>query len=282
MSKPFDATTKRLLEAGPTTWLEYIGLPGTDIELINIDLTTILADADKALLVKQPVPYLAHLEFQASHKTDMDERMLEYGVLFYRRYKLPVQSVVILLRREAGGSGVTGMAGFQSPGGGSLDFRYQIVRVWERPVEELLAGGLATLPLSPISAVAPEALPEVIRRMEERIEKEAPPEDMGMLWTATYLLMGLKYDPKMAQFLLRGVRAMKESTTYQAILEEGEAIGEAKEARKLLLRMGTNRFGEPDTQTHAAVEAIHSLEQLEALAVNLLEAESWEELLRDA
>jgi hypothetical protein len=36
-------------------------------------------------------------------------------------------------------------------------------------------------------------LPDVIRRMEERIESEAPPEEAEMLWAATYLLMGLKY-----------------------------------------------------------------------------------------
>ena len=73
---------------------------------------------------------------------------------------------------------------------------------------------------------------------------------------------------------------MKESTTYQAILEEGEAIGEAREARKLLLRQGEKRFGEPSAQTQAAIEAVSSLEQLEIMAVRLLEAENWAELLQ--
>jgi predicted transposase YdaD len=50
--------------------------------------------------------------------------------------------------------------------------------------------------------------------------------------------MGLRYERAVIQKLLQGVLTMKESVTYQAIIEEGEAKGEAKgkteEARKLL------------------------------------------------
>ncbi len=50
--------------------------------------------------------------------------------------------------------------------------------------------------------------------------------------------MGLRYAPSLARQLLQGVRNMRESATYQAILEEGEAIGEARgkveEARDVL------------------------------------------------
>lgn len=88
---------------------------------------------------------------------------------------------------------------------------------------------------------------------------------------------------------------MKESVTYQAILEEGEAKGEARgraegriegrvegkaeEARNLLLRLGMKRFGPIDAVIQAAIEAINSLERLEQLAERLLEAENWNELL---
>ena len=30
------------------------------------------------------------------------------------------------------------------------EFRYNVVRTWERPADEILAGGLATLPLAPL------------------------------------------------------------------------------------------------------------------------------------
>lgn len=80
---------------------------------------------------------------------------------------------------------------------------------------------------------------------------------------------------------------MKESTTYQAILEEGEAIGEARgeakgklaEAKKWLRMRGESRFGPPDARMTKALERIADLQRLEALAVKLLRANSWPELL---
>jgi len=47
------------------------------------------------------------------------------------------------------------------------------------------------------------------------------------LWTATYVLMGLRYDLALAGELLKGVLAMEESVTYQEIIRKGEARGEA-------------------------------------------------------
>lgn len=77
---------------------------------------------------------------------------------------------------------------------------------------------------------------------------------------------------------------MRESTTYQAILEEGKAEGLAQgqlqEARRVLLRLASKRFGAPDTPTKAAVKAIGSVERLERLTLRVLDVGSWEELLR--
>ena len=155
-------------------------------------------------------------------------------------------------------------------------------RVWQLPVDSLLQGGLGTLPLAPISAAAPEALPGVVRQMEARITREATPAEAGTLWTATYLLLGLRYPAEFATQLLMGVRNMKESTTYQAIKAEGEALGRAQGAEKLreaLFVLGSKRLGEPDAATRAAVEALDDLDRLTLLTERLLDVESWVELL---
>jgi predicted transposase YdaD len=138
-------------------------------------------------------------------------------------------------------------------------FEYEVIRLWQRPVEDLLTGGLGTLPLAPLCDVSREALPGVIRRMEERLDREAAPAEAATLWTSTFILMGLRYPADVAAQLLQGVRAMKESTTYQAILEEGRAEGE----RRGLMLLGTERFGPPGPRTRAAIDAIHSVERLE-------------------
>jgi hypothetical protein len=68
---------------------------------------------------------------------------------------------------------------------------------------------------------------------------------------------------------------MKESTTYQAILEEGGA----NELRKVLLLLGDQRFGPPDASVRAMIEGTMDLARLEQWTAQLLKAGSWEELL---
>ena len=89
-----------------------------------------------------------------------------------------------------------------------------MVRVWQKPVEEGLVGGLGTLPLAPLANITEQELPGVIARMKTRIETEATPEQAGKLWTATNVLMGLRYAAELTQQLLQGVMNMKESVTY--------------------------------------------------------------------
>src|SRR5207302_4518799 len=105
-------------------------------------------------------------------------------------------------------------------------------------------GGLGLVPLAPLGNVQKADLPAVVAQMKQRIDREAPGQAKE-LWFAAYILMGLRYESAIVQSLLRGVVNMKESSTYQAILEEGEAIGKAEEARKMLLLQGRDRFGEP-------------------------------------
>jgi hypothetical protein len=180
------------------------------------------------------------------------------------------------------------------------------VRIWQRPVESLFAGGLGILPLAPLADVTPEALPDVLRRMGERFRNEAAPNEAANLWVATQVLMGLRYPPEFTFPLIGGISAMvlgirgiEESSTYQAILAEGVAQGRAQgkdegrvegkvegrvegrveEARRLLLLLGQSRFGPPIPATVARVEAITSLEQIEALSLRLLHVSDWDELL---
>ena len=146
-------------------------------------------------------------------------------------------------------------------------------------MQSILEGGLGTLPLAPIADVAPADLPGVIRRMEDRLDREAPPEVVGALWTTTLLLMGLRYDKGMTRQLLQGVRGMKESVTYQALLEEGEARGVVKEARWVLLRLGSRRFGPPSAEVLQAVERASETALIEEMIDRVLDASSWEEVL---
>jgi predicted transposase YdaD len=159
------------------------------------------------------------------------------------------------------------------------EFRYNVVRIWECPADQILAGGLATLPLAPLAKLTEDELPAVIQAIQGRLGRETTKSQADTLWTATYLLMGLRYSDELVDRLLQGVQSMKESTTYQKILREGRAEGRAEEAKSILKRQGSKRFGTPSPRFEAAIDTIADLERLEQLTERILDVTSWEELI---
>jgi hypothetical protein len=85
----------------------------------------------------------------------------------------------------------------------------------------------------------------------------------------------MRVDREVARHLFQGVRAMRESDTYLAILDEGRL----EEAKKLIFRLGQRRFGPPSEGIHARLTAETDLDRLEFLGERLLDVSSWEELL---
>ena len=107
---------------------------------------------------------------------------------------------------------------------GSIEFKYPIVRLWERPAEALLAADLGVTPLAvlgrlPLQAPLEVALASVAQRIMERLAKEAPLEEGKKLLTQALLLTGLRVRRDVALKIFRGVRMMQESDTYLMILE---------------------------------------------------------------
>jgi hypothetical protein len=71
---------------------------------------------------------------------------------------------------------------------------------------------------------------------------------------------------------------VRESSTYQQILADGEALGVVKGERDALIRIGSRRLGAPDDSIRGILERA-SLTRLEAWLDRLTEVESWQELL---
>jgi predicted transposase YdaD len=278
-AKPFDPTLKALVETEPESWPALLGRPAGPTEVIDADIATVSGAADKVLRVAADPPYLLHLEFVAGHDAaDLPPKLHVRNGLLDDRHGLRVRSGVIVLRPEADSPRLTGDYRRDFPGEGAyLTFRYQVVRVWELEPGPLLAGGLGTLPLTPVSAATEAELPGIIERMKRRLSARRARAQADQLWSASYILLGLRYSPALAARLFRGVVSMKESSTYQAILEEGEV----REARKLLRLVGDDAFGPPNTRTAAAIDRIHDLSRLEELCKRVRTATSWRDLLAE-
>ena len=154
MSHRYDATTKYLIQTRLADWLPLCGRTTTaDVQIIDADLATVTAAADKVLRICEDPPWLAHLELQASRDPDLVPNLPVYNVVLERRHGLLVRTFVVLLRRSADSAELTGTLQREFPGEPPyLVFRYGVVRLWQLPAETFLSGGLGILPLAPLSA----------------------------------------------------------------------------------------------------------------------------------
>src|SRR5207253_11406159 len=124
------------------------------------------------------------------------------NALLEDRHDLGVRSAAVLLRPEADSPQLTGVYTRGFPGEEAyLTFRYQVVRVWQLAPEPLLTGGLALLPLAPISAVTEAELPGIIQRMGQRLRQRRARRQAQVVWAAAYILTGLRYSPALASHL---------------------------------------------------------------------------------
>ncbi len=291
--RPFDVSTRRLIESDPAGWLSWVGFQvNGPVETVDSEISTVLAEVDKVLRVEAASPWIAHIEVQSGRDPDLPLRLLQYHALLLYRHKTTVESTVVLLRSEADGPELAGrLDRHGSQGDPTVSFWFRVVRLWERPVDELLDGSLGILPLAPLAAVEPERLPSVIQRLDERFEREASTMAANELWAATQLLLGLRYDAGEVGRLLGGITRMRESSTYQAILEEGRVEGRVEgreegrlegqmiEARRLLLDLGSEKFGPPTPATVMTVDGLDDLATLHRLARSVFRASSWQDLL---
>jgi len=286
VSLSFDATLKDLARDGPEDFLiAFDKRPDGPVALLNVDLSTVSRAADFVVGIGDPRKEVTHIDFQASADADKHRDVLVYNALLHQKLRVPVHSIVVLLRPQATHYNLTGTVAYEPrPGRGKMNFGYEIVPLWERPAAQLLAGPLGTLPLAPLGqlpegASLEEGLATVIQRLVERVWSEATPEKAKLLLTASYILTGLRVHRDVALNLFRGVRAMRESDTYLAILDEGRDEGRLEEAKKWLLELGREQLGPPDESVTAAITALMDLERLGRMRSRLLKVGSWQELL---
>jgi hypothetical protein len=281
MPGPLDDTLKHLTELSPQDWVVQGGWSAAPASLIDADIATIAGATDKVIRVQGRPDWLLAVDFQSGHDTVSKlPDLLLYNSALFKRHGLRVRTLLVLLHRGADSPQLTGFyeRGFpEEPF--DVGLRYRIVRVWRVPPDKWLTGGLGLVPLAPLGDVRQEELPKIIGRMKRRFDREVPPRLAAELWSAAYILMGVRYERALIQRLLQGVVAMKESVTYQAIIEEGELKGKVEEARRILLLLGRDHFGEPSSDVQAALDSLVDVNRLEELTVRLKHVSSWQELL---
>ena len=224
--KPFDASLKDIIEEYARAWAEqFTPGPILAVAVIDADVSTVTAAADKVIRLQTTAgECLLDLEAQSSFDADKPGRMLLYSVILNQRHRLPVRSVMVLLRREANATALTGVvelryAPTEPP---YLTFHYTVIRLWQQPLAPLLNGPIGLLPLAPLTDEAEADIQGVVDHVIRRLRVETPREEAAKMETATFILMGMRYDKAILARLYQGVRDMEESSGYQLIMERGE------------------------------------------------------------
>jgi hypothetical protein len=281
LHKPFDIISKQIIDADPLAWVRLLGLPGETAELVDTDIA-VTAQADRLIRVRgAETEYLLHLEPQASYKQGKTTDACFYNVASTRKFELLVRTVFILLRPSADGEEMSGVLENES-----LTFRFGVMRVWQMDPEIFLTGPLSLVPLAVVANAQLSRMPSIIAASGRRFQS-ASVADQSALWLESRLLLGLNYAADVVRGLLAGVRNMKESSTYQEILEEGrtEGLQEGRQegrllkGRRMLFSVGSRRFGDPSATVSAVLDEIESADIIEILVDRLFDVESWEQLL---
>ena len=279
MPKPFDATLKELIRSHPVDWLTQLGVPVTaPPEVLSADLSTVTAAADTLIKVGDLV---VHIDVESGPDPLLARRMLLYNVLAHHHTGLPVRSIVVQLRAKAvGGGPADGVEYAPLPGVSELRFRFETVKVWELPAEDLLNAGVGLLPLAvlgkpPPSQTRAQALEGIAARIGERVKREAEGA-AGVILTAATILAAMHVPPAFVKEVFSKMLDMRELEGYRFIMNEGAV----EQMRKLIRKQGAARFGEPTGPQANKLDVIEDLERLERMSLAAPTTTDWDALLR--
>lgn len=283
MAMTFDATLKDMGRESPQGFLAVFDRPPTlPVKLLNVDLSTVTTTADLILGLGEPLQEIIQIDFQASASAWKHADVMVYHALLFAHYRVPVHTIVVLLRPGAAHSNVNGVVRYAPrPERGRMEFSYELVRLWEIPAEELLAVDLGVAPLAvlgrlPEGVTLEDGLFAVAHRLAERVKKETTAERAKRLLTDSLLLTGLRVRRDAADRIFRGVRAMEESDTYLAILDKGAA----NHARNAILRFAGKRLGAPSEAERQRLQSLTDIDHLDRILEVAMSAANWEQLLQ--
>lgn len=258
-----DRALKVLVDCVPSAFLRLAGVcaPADEIHLANPVVNVPELRADHVFRVGAlgaPGTWHLHLEYQLQPDARvLSGWCLKNAALNYQ-LKSPVILVAVYVRR---GSRATFPNRHRIEGGPLANtYLFEVLRVWEH-LDRIRSGELAEL--APLLALSEdEATEETLVAERELIRNlEAPPEVRQELFGVAVMLGVRQFSRALLQSVFREEIAMiKESSIFDDWFQEREALGEARGevrgARKVLLRQLSKRFGELPAPVTARIEEL--------------------------
>ena len=281
----FDNICKFLAETYSTdiaTWLLGEPIQLTQVQPQELAVEPIRADS---LILLEAEGLLLHLEFQTKADPQIPFRMLDYWVRAKRRFPdKKIRQVVIYLKKT--NSGLVNQCTFECD---TTLHRFEVIRLWEQsPAKFLECVGM--LPFAILVKNDNKEL--LLQAIALKIDQIPELNTRKTIAAATYVLAGLVLESNVIKQILRR-DTMRESVTYQEILQEGRQEGVLKgwqegrqegvlkgrqEGRKqglvaVVLRLLTRKFGTLLPKIHTKVARL-KIDRLENLAEAILDFET--------
>ncbi|MGD1871638.1 MAG: Rpn family recombination-promoting nuclease/putative transposase [Mastigocoleus sp.] len=213
----FDNLCKYLVENFPNdfaTWLLGEPIALTELSPKELSLEPIRADA---LILRQSEELVLHLEFQTQPDIKIPFRMTDYRLRVYRRFPEKRMRQVVIYLKETNSEEVYKTT-FELE---ETLHRFQVIRLWEQPTEVFLKTP-ALLPFAVLSNSKSKI--NILEQVANRIDNISDRKIQTDIAASTFILAGLVLKQEDIQRLLRR-DIMRESVTYQLLVDEGRAEG---------------------------------------------------------
>lgn len=201
--------------------------PVREAHPLNVELPTeaIMADQVFHVTLSTGNALLLHIEFQGRRsRPSMHWRMLEYMSRLAYTHRIPMRSVVLYVGRGAGANDTGRHRVDDLDGDSTLVWRYQVIRLWQMPVEELLnLESPALLALAGQTRIEqPDiALPAIV----SRLRRVSDAETRGRLLTAFLALIEEEEMVNMVERLLDNDDLLLDTPFLRRIREAGREEG---------------------------------------------------------
>lgn len=286
MSKPYDRTFKLLAERYGRELLLWLGqiAPGDRVTALEREVGVPALFVDQLYEVeRESHRFLVHLESQTRYKPDVPERMLWYAVRLYEKYRLPVQSVLLVLMPEDAPALIPDRHHIVA-GGLRLEVHFSVVKLWEMDYREVFERGwTGLLAFVPLMKLETEEAPDVLRRC---LEQAAQVEDEQLrrdLFSHLVVLGGLRFSREQLLELLgrEGMfiapEKLRDSSIVQMWIEEGlqqglqQGLQEGQRValQNALLAHIRKRFSDVPATVEARIREIQDVDRLNQLLLDV-------------
>lgn len=219
-----------------------------------------------------------HVEIERAWRADIARRLFEYASAAMTATRMPVWSVVVLLRPGGQPPRSTGVYRIPGARGDAVVYRYQVVPLWRLDARRMRAElGLQGAPFCVAMRGADEAFVEALAS-EVQNDRRLPRRDRQTTMQLLYVVSAAILGSDTARRIFH-VESIIQDPNVQELIHEWEDKGRIEGERKALQTLLRTRGLSATAEERAVIEGCTDSKKLEQWIVRAVSAESVGEVL---